>query len=293
VIMSEPKCWGERLSVFDITLTRAKGRWKVTGKTATTVNTNTVEDDAELVALVKAEHDAVVKYVNTDVATCTEAMSAAEACWKDTAILDYVNAVQTAKVTEAIAGTSYASLPVISIAAPFSRLATFPAGQVTIKDIAGLYIYDNTLLGSILTGAQIKDYLEYSAGKYYYQVAADAPVDPASWTNYNSQPDYNYDQMSGVTYDVDIARPAGSRILNLAYNGTAVADDQQFVVAVNNYRQSGGGGFPHIATATVVYNAQVAIREAIVAYASAAGTIDPATFHVANWKLVRDGVPVF
>ncbi len=47
------------------------------------------------------------------------------------------------------------------------------------------------------------------------------------------------------------------------------------MVAVNNYRQSGGGGFPHIATAPVVYNAQVAIREAIVAYASAAGTIDP------------------
>jgi len=293
VIMSEPKCWGERLSVFDITLERERGRWKVTGKSATTVNTNTVEEDPELVAIVKDEHDAVVKYVNTDVATCTEAMSAAEACWKDTAILDYVNVVQTARVTEAIAGTQYAALPVISIAAPFSRLATFPAGQVTIKDIAGLYIYDNTLLGSVLTGSQIKDYLEYSAGNYYHQVAADAPVDPASLTNVNNQPDYNYDQMSGVTYDVDISQASGSRIRNLAYNGTAVTDDQQFVVAVNNYRQSGGGGFPHISTAPVVYNAQVAIREAIVAYASAAGTIDPATFHVENWKLVRNGVPVF
>ena len=49
-------------------------------------------------------------------------------------------------------------------------------GQVTIKDVAGLYIYDNTLLASILTGAQIKDYLEYSA-KYFMQVAPDAPVD--------------------------------------------------------------------------------------------------------------------
>ena len=62
---------------------------------------------------------------------------------------------------------------------------------------------------------------------------------------------------------------------------------------MNNYRQSGGGGFPGISTAPVVYNAQVAIREAIVAYASAAKTIDPSTFHVENWKLVRDGTPVF
>jgi 2',3'-cyclic-nucleotide 2'-phosphodiesterase (5'-nucleotidase family) len=290
--MSEPKCWGERLSVFDLTLTRDRGRWKVTGKSATTVNTNTVQEDPKLVAVVKKQHDAVVAYVNQDVATSTEALSAAESCWKDTAILDYVNVVQTAKVKEAVAGTANASLPVVSIAAPFNRAATFPAGQVTIKDIAGLYIYDNTLLGSILTGSQIKAYLEYSA-RYYKQVPADAPVDPASWTNAHDLPDYNYDQFSGVTYDIDIAKAEGSRIVNLAYDGTAVTDDQQFVVAVNNYRQSGGGGFPHIATAPVVYNAQVAIREAIVAYASAAKTIDPATFHVENWKLVRDGVPVF
>ncbi|WP_433149980.1 bifunctional metallophosphatase/5'-nucleotidase [Actinomadura nitritigenes] len=292
VVMSEPKCWGERLSVFDLTLRRERGRWKVVGKSATTVNTNTVEEDPALAGLVKKQHDAVVAYVNQVVATSTEEMSAAESCWKDTAILDYVNAVQTAKVTEAVAGTEYASLPVLSIAAPFSRAATFPAGKVTIKDIAGLYIYDNTLLGSVLTGAQIKDYLEYSA-RYYKQVAAGDPVDPASWTNAHNLPDYNYDQFSGVTYDIDIAQAEGSRIRDLAFNGTAVADDQKFVVAVNNYRQSGGGGFPHISTAPVVYNAQVAIREAIVAYASAAGTIDPASFHVANWRLVRDGAPVF
>jgi 2',3'-cyclic-nucleotide 2'-phosphodiesterase/3'-nucleotidase len=219
-------------------------------------------------------------------------MSAAESCWKDTAILDYIHLVQTEKVKAALTGSEHASLPVVSIAAPFSRAATFPAGKVTIKDIAGLYIYDNTLLAGILTGSQIKDYLEYSA-QYFKQVSPADPVDPASWTNANSRPDYNYDQFSGVAYDVDIAEPEGSRITNMTYNGAPVSDDQQFVVAVNNYRQSGGGGFPHITTAEVVYNAQVAIREAIVEYASTTGTIDPATFHEENWRLTRDGTPVF
>src|SRR5215207_4478041 len=283
VLLSEPKCCGQRLSVFDLTLAFEQGAWKVASKSALTVNTNTVVDDPALVALVKPQHDAVVAYVNQTVAISTEAMSAAEACWKDTPILDYVNAVQTAKVTEAIAGTAYAALPVLSIAAPFNRAATFPAGAVTIKDVAGLYIYDNTLLASVLTGAQIKDYLEYSA-RYFQQVAPDAPVAPATWTNAHNLPDYNYDQFSGVTYDIDRSQPEGSRIVGMSYAGSPVADDQQFVVAVNNYRQSGGGGFPHIAAAPVVYNAQVAIREAIVTYASEAGTIDPATFHVANWR---------
>src|SRR4029453_14884461 len=125
---------------------------------------------------------------------------------------------------------------------PFNRAATFPAGQVTIKDVAGLYIYDNTLLASILTGAQIKDYLEYSA-KYFVQVDPAAPVAPATWTNAGSPstPDYNYDQFSGVDYDVDISQPVGSRITGLSYGGAPVAPDQQFLVAVNNYRQSGGG----------------------------------------------------
>ncbi|MFE6733846.1 5'-nucleotidase C-terminal domain-containing protein [Microbacterium sp. NPDC057650] len=292
VVMSEPMCWGQRLSVFDIELQQVKGKWKVVSKKATNLLTSTVQDDPALVAVVKAQHDAVVGYVNKVVATSTEELSAAESCWKDTAILDYVNKVQVDTVSKAIAGTAEAALPIISIAAPFNRAATFPAGEVTIKDVAGLYIYDNTMMASVLTGSQIKDYLEYSA-KYFQQVAPGAPVDPASWTNALSTPDYNYDQFSGVTYDVDISQPQGSRIVNLAWEGAPVGADQKFVVAVNNYRQSGGGGFPHITTAPVVYNAQVAIREAIVAYASDAGVIDPADFHVENWRLTRAGTPVF
>ncbi|MFB9309371.1 2',3'-cyclic-nucleotide 2'-phosphodiesterase/3'-nucleotidase [Agromyces hippuratus] len=292
VIMSEPKNWGQRLSVFDLDLEFVRGKWGVVAHSATTLNTNTVVDDPAFVALVRDQHDAVVTYMNTPVANSTESMSAAEACWKDTAILDYVNEVQTATVAAAVAGTPEAALPIVSIAAPFNRAASFPQGPVTIKDVAGLYIYDNTLMASVLTGAQIKDYLEYSA-KYFIQVAADAPVAPASWTNAGSTPDYNYDQFSGIDYSVDISQPYGSRIVGMTYGNAPVAPDQQFLVAVNNYRQSGGGGFPHIAAAPVVYNAQVAIREAIVSYASAAGVIDPAVFHVENWRLVRNGVPVF
>ncbi|MGI9823975.1 bifunctional metallophosphatase/5'-nucleotidase [Agromyces sp. Marseille-Q5079] len=299
VIMSEPKNWGQRVSVFDLKLEFVRGSWQVATAKAITVNTNTVVDDPAFVALVRSQHDAVVTYMNTPVANSTEAMSAAEACWKDTAILDYVNEVQTATVAAAVAGTPEAALPIISIAAPFNRAASFPAGPVTIKDVAGLYIYDNTLMASVLTGAQIKDYLEYSA-KYFIQVAPDAPIAPASWTNARwpnadspTTPDYNYDQFSGVDYSVDLSKPVGSRITGLSYDGVPVAADQRFLVAVNNYRQSGGGGFPHIAAAPVVYNAQVAIREAIVAYASAQGTIDPSQFHVENWRLVRNGVPVF
>ncbi|MCC5574621.1 5'-nucleotidase C-terminal domain-containing protein [Microtetraspora sp. AC03309] len=292
VLLTEPSKWGQRLSVVDFTLTKQRGQWSVTTKSSTTLNANTVAEDPKIVALMKSQHDKTVGYVNQVIAQSKEQLSAAESPYKDTAILDYIQKVQTDLVSKAIAGTPEASLPVLSIAAPFSRTAVFPAGPVSVRDMAGLYVYDNTLLGITLTGTQIKDYLEYSA-KYFTQVAPGAPVDVATLTNAGGTPDYNYDQLSGVTYDIDISKPVGQRIVGLAYQGQPIAADQRFVVAINNYRQSGGGGFPHVKTAPVVYNAQVEIRQALIEYATASGTIDPATFAEANWKLVREGVPVF
>ncbi|WP_327047340.1 5'-nucleotidase C-terminal domain-containing protein [Microbispora sp. NBC_01189] len=292
VLLTEPSKWGQRLSVVDFTLAKERGKWTVTGKSSTTLNTNSVAEDPKIVALMKKQHDKTVGYVNQVIAQSKEQLSAAESPYKDTPILDYIQKVQTDLVSKGIAGTADASLPVLSIAAPFSRTAVFPAGPVSVRDMAGLYVYDNTLLGVRMTGAQVKDFLEYSA-KYFAQVAPGAPIDLAALTNAGGTPDYNYDQLSGVSYDIDIAKPTGQRIVGLSYQGKPVAADQQFVVAINNYRQSGGGGFPHVSTAPVVYNAQVEIRQALIEYASATGTIDPATFAEANWKLVRDGVPVF
>ncbi len=285
VLLSEPSRWGQRLTRMDFTLERRRGRWRVTGKRATTLNTNTVPEDPRVLAAVRAQHATTVAYVNQVVATSVTDLSAAESRYRDTPILDFINHVQTETVTAALAGTEHAALPVLSIAAPFSRTALFPAGQVKIKDVAGLYIYDNTLEAVVLTGAEVKAYLEYSA-KYFVTLAPDAPVDPATISD-PAVPDYNYDTMSGVDYDIDISRPVGERITLRDVDPAA-----RFVVAVNNYRRSGGGNFPGIVK-TQIYNAQQEIRQLLIDWAQARGAIDPADFFVRNWQLVRAGVPVF
>ncbi|SDT66039.1 bifunctional metallophosphatase/5'-nucleotidase [Actinoplanes derwentensis] len=289
VLLSEPSKWGQRLTKMDFTLTRVKGQWKITTKAAASLNTNTVEADPKVLAVVKKQHEKTVTYVNQVVAASTEELSAATSRYEDTPILDYINKVQTDTVTAALAGTAYASLPVLSIAAPFSRTAVFPQGDVKIKDVAGLYIYDNTLEAVVLTGAEVKAYLEYSA-KYFLTHAMGAPVDPETIAD-ASVPDYNYDVFSGVDYDIDISKPVGSRITRLQIGGVDVAAGAQFVVAVNNYRRSGGGSFPGIVK-TQVYNAQQEIRQLLIDWAQAKGAIDPADFYVPNWRLVRDGAPV-
>ncbi|MFI6933954.1 bifunctional metallophosphatase/5'-nucleotidase [Streptomyces sp. NPDC050287] len=291
VLLSEPYCWGYRLSVFDFELELVRGQWKVTKKTARTLNPNTVDEDPEIKKLLEADHELVVKYVNTPVGTCTEDLSAAESCWKDVPIMDFIHQVQTDTVKAGLSASD-AALPLISVAAPFSRTADIPAGSVTIKDIAGLYIYDNTLYGKKLTGAQLKDYLEYAA-KYYHRVPAGTAVDTSTLTNANSFWDYMYDTAAGVSYDIDIAQAEGSRIKNLAYNGTPVTDDQVFVVAVNNYRANGGSGYPHIAAADIAYSSTNEIRQLMIDYVTGKGTLDPADFAATNWKLTQDGTPVF
>ncbi|MFG3303517.1 bifunctional metallophosphatase/5'-nucleotidase [Micromonospora chersina] len=292
VLTSEPSKWGQRLTRMDFTVTKVKGRWQVVAKSASTLNTNTVVEDPAVLAAVRGQHDTTVGYVNQVVAQSTEELSTVESRYKDTPILDFINHVQAEVVTQALAGTAYAGLPVLSQASPFSRTAVFPAGDVRIRDVAGLYLFDNTLEAVVMTGAEVKAYLEYSA-KYFKTWAAGDTIDLASINDPNV-PDYNYDAISGLEYDIDIAKPVGQRITRLVLPGTdtPVPADAQFVMAVNNYRRSGGGNFPGIVK-TPIYNQQQEIRQLLIDWAQAKGEIRPGDFFVDNWKLVRDGVPVF
>ncbi|MER5432767.1 5'-nucleotidase C-terminal domain-containing protein [Streptomyces sp. NPDC002588] len=292
VVLSEPLAYAERLSLFDIELVFAKGRWAVESVSSKVLNSNTVADDPKITKLLSDEHAKVVEYVNQVVGSATETLTTVEARYKDAPIIDLITKVQEDVVKAALVGTSYASLPVIAQASPFSRTSEIPAGEVTIRDLSSLYVYDNTLVAKLLTGAQIRAYLEYSA-EYFVQTAADAVVDVDKLTNANSRPDYNYDYVSGLSYEIDIAQAAGSRIRNLTYNGAALDDAEQFVFAVNNYRANGGGAFPHVASATEVWSESTEIRTRIAEWVTAKGVLDPKDFASVDWKLTRDGTPVF
>ncbi|MER8069583.1 5'-nucleotidase C-terminal domain-containing protein [Streptomyces sp. NPDC094034] len=292
VVLSEPLKWGQRLTLFDFDLVWERGCWTVEKVGSRILNSNTVPEDKKITGLLSDEHRKVVAYVNQVIGTSTAPMSTADAPWKDEPIIDLINHVQTETVKAALAGGEWAALPVLSQASCFSRTAAIPAGQVTIKDAAGLYPFENTMEARLLTGAQIRAYLEYSA-RYYVQTAAGAPVDTSKLTNADNTPDYNYDVVSGLTYDIDIAKPAGSRIVNLRFEGKDLDPAAKFVLAVNNYRANGGGNFPHVAAAQQLWANSDEIRNTIIGWVQAAGTVDPTTFASVDWKLTRDGTPVF
>jgi 2',3'-cyclic-nucleotide 2'-phosphodiesterase/3'-nucleotidase len=301
VLLSEPLKWGMRLTVMDLDLVQEHGRWTVDTAHAHLLNANTVPEDRTVSRLLARDHGVVRKYVNSVIGTNVTAMSAATSRFEDTAAMDFINVVQAQAVKKALAGTADASTPVLSIAAPFNRDAAIPAGDVTVRDVAGLYVFDNTLLGIRMTGAEVLAYLEWSA-HYFKQVTDTGPYAPDAVTNAvtdtapTGTPDYNYDVMGGLDapldYDIDIAQAPGSRIKNLTYGGAPVTAGQSFVIAINNYRQSGGGNFPGVKTAPVLYNAQVEIRQLIIDWVTGAGKIDASTFATQDWRLTAKGAPV-
>lgn len=248
--------------------------------------------DPAVLEAIEPWHSQTQQWVRTVIAQSTKEMSAATSPWEDTPIVDFINMVQTEELTRALKGSEYEQLHVISQASPFSRSAVFHEGDVTIADMAGLYIYDNTLYGVVLTGKELRDYLEFSA-RYYKQQEEGAEIsDWSTVTNAQYEgmtrgiPDYSYDELSGVNYHINISKPVGERIENLTLpDGTPVTDDMQFALAVNNYRWSGGSGYPHVTSAPVIYNDQKEIRELMIQWAQTNRVIDPEQFFVKNWTV--------
>jgi 2',3'-cyclic-nucleotide 2'-phosphodiesterase/3'-nucleotidase len=99
-------------------------------------------------------------------------------------------------------------------------------------------------------------------------------------------PGYNYDIVSGVDYTVDVSKPIGERITSLEFQGRAVAPTDSFTLALNNYRQSGGGGFSMLHDAPVVYDRQLEIRQLLIDEVRRAGTLRPADYFHPNWRIV-------
>jgi 2',3'-cyclic-nucleotide 2'-phosphodiesterase (5'-nucleotidase family) len=208
----------------------------------------------------------VARRIGTSAAEWTSRRARVE----DTPILDLINEVQR-RVTGAE----------LSSTAAFSLTSRIPAGPVTVADVAGLYVYDNTLKAVRISGAQLRAYLEKSA-EYYLPCPGGAC---AQVTN-PAVPGYNFDVVSGVDYSLDLTQPVGRRVVRLERNGRAVADADSFTIALNNYRASGSGGFSMLIGAPVVYDRGEGIRELLIAEIERRERLAPGDVFRKNWEIV-------
>ncbi len=303
-----PGFWGSHLGLVDLELEKAGPGWRVAGfkvearpiyerKDRTVVPL--VKAEPEVAGSVKREHEATLAYVRQPVGETKAPINSYWALVADDPSVQIVSQAQVWYVKPLAATLGLGSLPVLSAAAPFKSggrggpdyYTDVKPGPVAIKDVADIYLYPNTLQAVRITGAQVREWLERSAGIFNR-------IDPAGTEEQPlinpAFPAFNFDVIDGVTYRIDVTQPSrydlagkladpnARRIVDLAFEGKPLRDDGEFIVATNNYRAGGGGNFPGADGKTTVIQAPDTNREVIVRYILEQKTINPSAD--GNWS---------
>lgn len=268
---------GEAVGRIDLTLTRATpmGPWKLTGRRARVIAIG------DSVATDPALADTLAGYAARTKAALDEVVGSADGPlgsaggrFADNALLQLV---QRAQLDATGADVSLATL--------FDATQRIAAGPITVRDLMRLYPYENTLVAVEMSGADLKAALEQSA-----RIFADYSYDVGRPLTVPGMPAWNFDMPLGLTCEVDLTRPAGDRILNLAWNGQPLEPSRVLRVAVNGYRAAGGGDFQMIRRAHVVARPARTAPAALLDYVRRHPRV-PARIEAA-WTLLPDYAPM-
>lgn len=306
----EPGYWGNNLGIIDLSLEKSGNTWTVKNSSVAvkpifdTVNKKPLVDaDQKIWDAIKTDHDHTLEYVRGPVGKTSAPINSWFALIQDDPSIQIVNNAQKWYVEQHLKGTEYEGLPVLSAAAPFKAggrqganyYTNIAAGDIAIKNVADLYLYSNTVNAVMVTGAELKEWLEWSAGQF-------KQIDPAKTEEQelvnNDFPTYNFDVIDGVTYQIDVTQPTrydakgtllnekANRILNLSYKGKPIDPAQKFVVASNNYRAS-SSKLANPDGKRIILASPDENRQVVINYIRSNGTINPAAD--GNWSLAPFG----
>jgi len=271
VLLTQANRWASHVARVDLYLEKGEAaRWRVVAESARTIPvTEKTALDPEIAQLGQPYDKETQDWLSRPIGESPEEITSQDCRFRDTAIIDLIQRVQLE-----------AGKADVSMAACFNPQARIPQGSVTVRDIAGLYEYENTLVTIELTGQQLKDALEHSA-RYFREYQ---PGKSLAELVDQRIPGYNFDMAEGVAYELDLTKPFGQRVQNLKFKGQPLSPTQKLRVVTNNYRVNGGGGFTMFKDAPVVYRSSEEVRELIIDWVERNKTIPTQTSN--NWRIV-------
>ncbi|QDY84208.1 bifunctional 2',3'-cyclic-nucleotide 2'-phosphodiesterase/3'-nucleotidase [Paenibacillus polymyxa] len=256
----EPGFWGDHLGIIDLDLAFMGEKWQVVASAAEARpvydpirKEALVQPDAAIQQSVADEHAGTLDYIRAPVGQTMVAVNSFFAQVMDDASVQLVNDAQIWYVKQQLQGSEYEGLPVLSAAAPFKTGGRYgpayytdiPAGTLAIKHIADLYNFPNTLHVVRLSGAEIREWLEWSAGQF-------RQINPSAEGEQeliNSEfPSFNFDIIDGIQYQIDVTQPArydvagelkdpdAHRIIHMSFEGKPMDMQRSYLVVTNNYR---------------------------------------------------------
>lgn len=266
-LVVQPMYQAQSLSLVELTMVREGAHWRIARKQGSILPLANEPPDSALVAALQPAHDSARAAITRPLGRSADAMPLTRARIEDTPVIDFVNRVMMEHSGAQLSET-----------AAFATEGGIPAGDVTLAALTTVYPYDNTLKAIRISGAQLRAYLEFDA-RYWRGMGPRGPV-----VN-DSVPGYNWDLVSGADYQLDLAQPVGRRVVQLRVGGRDVADTDTFTMAINNYRQQGGGGFTMLAGAPIVYDHDESIRDLLADEIAHRGTIHAADYFTQSWSI--------
>ncbi|AZL83867.1 bifunctional 2',3'-cyclic-nucleotide 2'-phosphodiesterase/3'-nucleotidase [Aliivibrio salmonicida] len=307
-----PGRWGSHVGVMDLTLEQKDGKWIVAKSQAEARpifdkenNKSLAAADEGIVKALEADHKGTREFVNQPIGKADDVMYSFLALVQDDPTVQIVNLAQKDYVERFIQGDpDLDGTPVLSAAAPFkaggrgndpTNFTEVESGQLTFRNAADLYLYPNTLVAMKVTGKEVKEWLECSAGQFkQIDINSTAPQQLIDWDGFRT---YNFDVIDGVNYQINVTQPAkydgdcnlinegSERIIGLTYQGKPIDAKQDFLIATNNYRAY-SGKFPGTGTDFIAFDSPDENRTVLASYISRVskeeGQVQPSADN--NWS---------
>lgn len=210
---------------------------------------------------------------------------------------------QMAAMRPLLAGSPAGDLPLLSAVSPGKfggrsgpeNYTDIAAGDLCMRNVVDLQVFPNAIWGVTVTGDQLRDWLEMSAGMFNQVTPESRDTELINL----ERAGHNFDVIFGLEYEIDVSQPPrfsssglvinpdSHRIRNLRWNGAPVTGMQQFSVATNSYRASGGGNFKMVQEAEKLNLPRIKIRDAICDYVSGRLPKDALAEADYPWRLSR------